>query len=97
MRVMSLKSKKLGHKMKKHKKRERVQYCGTEFPKSRGHEYFVTKVSKCRETGVYYHDIKAIRKPRPVTYTSPLAPKTDDDKQHSEVLLSIEFGDLVKL
>jgi len=81
----------------KHEKNSRVTYYGKEFKNSIGHGYIVSKVYKGEKSGNYYHDLKSINPPKPVKYFSPKYKRTDEDRQHSEVLLSIEYGDLVKL
>lgn len=83
--------------MKKHEKGSIVTYYGKEYKNSLGHGYIITNVHKGANSGNYYHDLRAINKPKDVSYVSPLAPRTSEDRQHSEVLLSIEYGDLVKL
>ena len=81
--------------MRKYNKNSTVTYYGNEFKKSRGYSYTVTAVHKC-SNGKYYHDLRSIEKPKQTSLVSNFDKRGFDYDSHSEILHSIEFGDLVK-
>ena len=80
----------------KHEIKTRVEYCG-EFKKSGGYGYIVTAVYKGDQTGTYYHDIKAIEKPKLDDTVLDFDKRGVDYYTHADELHGVKFDELVKV